>query len=359
MQTPTLEFRVKEIIQETADTRTFVLEPTNADPVSYQPGDASPGKTLPGQFLTFLLHLENREVRRSYSMSSAPSLDALPAITIKRVANGEVSRYWHDRVKVGTILNALPPAGRFTLDPPKNDEPRDLFLVAAGSGITPLFSILKSALTQEPNSRVTLLYASRRERSIIFKNQLEDWQQRYPERLEVLHILSQPTDDWTGRRGRINNYRLENIVKKRRHFPAGRARFFLCGPFELMRVAEITLLFMGFAPEQIRKENFVIDTVPPTPKISEPHTILLNFQGEERKLQVPAYANILQAALNEGIPVPYSCKGGRCGTCAAICRAGEVRMSLNDVLTDRDLAQGWVLTCTGYAESEGVVLEIV
>ncbi|GHB70939.1 ferredoxin--NADP reductase [Persicitalea jodogahamensis] len=348
MQENVLPLRVKNIISETHDTRTFVLEPTDGDPLKY----------LPGQFLTFLLKIENHEVRRSYSMSSAPGIDALPAITIKRVANGEVSRYWHDRVQVGTLLHALPPAGRFTLDDSAG-EPRDIFLLAAGSGITPLFSIMKYALTHESDCRVTLLYASRRGRSIIFNEQLEEWQARYPERLEIIHILSQPTDDWPGRRGRINNYRLENIVRKRLHFPTGRARFFLCGPFELMRIAEITLLFMGMAPAQIRKENFVIDTVPQPPKKSEPHTIRLNFHGDERELEVPAYTSILQASLNNGIPIPYSCKGGRCGTCAAICRTGEVRMSLNDVLTERDLAQGWVLTCTGYVESEGVVLEVV
>lgn len=347
MQTPTLAFRVEEIIQETADTRTFVLKPTGDKPVVYQPG----------QFLTFLLDLENRELRRSYSMSSAPGIDTLPAITIKRVANGEVSRYWHDWVQVGTTLNALPPAGRFTLDE-MDGQARDIFLFAAGSGITPLFSILKYVLTNEPESRVTLLYASRRERSIIFNDQLKDWQNRYRKRLEIIHILSQPTDDWLGYQGRVNNYRLENIVRKRLHFAAERTRFFLCGPFELMRITEITLLFMGFAPDQIRKENFVIDTVPP-PQKSEPHTILLNFRGEEHQLEVPAYTSLLQAALNQGIPIPYSCQGGRCGTCAAICRKGEVRMSLNDVLTDRDISQGWVLTCTGYAVSEGVVVKIV
>ncbi len=348
MQDILLELRVERIIDETDDTRTFVLAPQNEKTLHYKPG----------QFLTFLLNLENRDLRRSYSMSSAPGIDTLPAITIKRVANGEVSRYWHDRVKVGTTLNALPPAGRFTLDQ-ANGQPRDIFLFAAGSGITPLFSILKYVLTDEPESRVTLLYASRHKQSIIFNDQLEEWKSRYPERLEIIHILSQPADEWLGRRGRINNYRLENIVKKRLHFPAERAKFFLCGPFELMRIAEITLLFMGFAPAQIRKENFVIDSVPPPPQKSEPHTVLLNFHGQEYKLQIPAYTNILQAALNQGIPIPYSCQGGRCGTCAAICHAGEVRMSLNDVLTDRDISQGWVLTCTGYAESKGVVLEVV
>ncbi len=126
-----------------------------------------------------------------------------------------------------------------------------------------------------------------------------------------------------------------------------------------MRTAEITLRFLGFGDNQIRKENFVIDPAPPPPKRSEPHTIQLTFRSEAYTLEVPAYTTILQAGLERGIPIPYSCRGGRCATCAAICRSGRVRMSINDVLTERDLAQGWVLTCTAYAESEDVVLEIV
>lgn len=348
MQTPTLEFRVKEIIPETADTRTFVLELADGSPLPYQPG----------QFLTFLLVINGHEVRRSYSMSSAPGVDEFLAITIKRVANGEISRYWHDHVEVGTLLESLPPAGRFTLEP-ADDTARDIVLIGAGSGITPLFSILKYVLTKEPKSRVTLLYASRRERNIIFGKQLSDWRQRYPERLEIMHVLSQPTDDWPGTRGRINNFRLERMVGKFLHFPPERARFFLCGPFELMRTAEITLRFMGFEGDQIRKENFVIDPAPPPPVRSEPHTIQLTFRSEVYTLEVPAYTTILQAGLESEIPIPYSCRGGRCATCAAICRSGTVRMSINDVLTERDLAQGWILTCTGYVESEGVVVEII
>lgn len=347
MQTNTLTFLVKEIKVETPDTQTFVLESADGRPVTYRAG----------QFLTFLLDMNGQEVRRSYSMSSAPGVDELTAITIKRVANGEISRYWHDRVRVGTRLKALPPAGRFTLDAAGNLA-RDIVLIGAGSGITPLFSILKSALVDEPESRVTLLYASRREQHIIFDRQLAEWQQRYPQRLNIIHVLSQPTDDWTGTRGRINNFRLEQMIEKALHFPAERARFFLCGPFELMRTAEITLRFMGFGNDQIRKENFVIDPAPPPPKKSEPHTIQLIFRAKNHALKVPAYTTILQAGLQQGIPIPYSCRGGRCGSCAAICREGTVRMSLNDVLTERDLAQGWVLTCTGYVEGEGVRVEI-
>lgn len=349
MKTPTLEFRVKKIIQETDDTRTFVLEPLADELLPYEAG----------QFLTFLLDVHGKEIRRSYSMSSAPGVDERPAITIKRVANGEISRYWHDRVRAGTLLQALPPAGRFTLDSATDGSPRDIVLIGAGSGITPLFSILKQVLVQESESRVTLLYASRRERNIIFGQQLADWQRRYPERLKIIHVLSQPTDDWTGTRGRINNFRLEQMIGKALHFPAERARFFLCGPFELMRTAEITLRFMGFESDQIRQEYFVIDPTPPPPTRSEPHTIQLIFRSESYTLEVPAYTTILQAGLEQGIPIPYSCRGGRCASCAAICRTGTVRMSLNDVLTERDLAQGWVLTCTGYIESEGVVVEVL
>ncbi len=178
MQEGTLSLRIKKIIPETPDTRTFVLEPIESTPLTYQPG----------QFLTFLLDVNGHEVRRSYSMSSAPGVDALPAVTIKRVANGEISRYWHDHVEVGTLLKALPSAGRFTLEP-ADGTARDIVLIGAGSGITPLFSLLKYVLTNESESRVTLLYASRRERSIIFGEQLDEWQQRYPERLEIMHVL--------------------------------------------------------------------------------------------------------------------------------------------------------------------------
>ena len=230
-------------------------------------------------------------------------------------------------------------------------------LLGAGSGITPLFSILKHVLVHEPESKVTLLYANRRESSIIFQEELQGWQEKYPDRLQTELVLSQPSDGWMGIRGRINNLRLERMIRQKLYFAPNRARFFLCGPFELMRTAEITLLFMGFKADQIRKEHFVIDTSPSPPKHSEAHRIRLRFQKESFELEVPAYTTILQAARREGIPVPYSCNGGRCATCAAICRTGRISMSINDVLTERDLAQGWVLTCTAYPENDEVVID--
>ncbi|GGM79589.1 phenylacetic acid degradation protein [Dyadobacter beijingensis] len=342
----TIALKLREIVRETDDAKTFIFE--TAD------GSALPYKA--GQFLTFLIEIHGHEVRRSYSMSSAPGVDEYPAITVKRVPNGEISRFWIDTVQPGQTFRVLAPSGRFTLE--KEDTgPRDIVLIGAGSGITPLFSLLKQTLTQENESRVTLIYASRNIRNTLFWQHITQWQERFPERLRVIHIHSQPTDDWNGIRGRINNTRLEQLVNQSIVYNPQDARFFICGPFDLMRSTEITLHFMGFRSAQIRKENFVITSPPPPPPVSYPHRIALHFRGAIYDLLVPAHSTVLDAALAEGIQLPYSCKGGRCSSCAAVCTHGHVHMSVNEVLTDRDLAAGWILTCSSYVDSEDVVVE--
>ncbi|MCF0053267.1 ferredoxin--NADP reductase [Dyadobacter sp. LJ53] len=348
MSEATISLQVKQIITEATDAKTFIFERTNKQPFTYKAG----------QFLTFLIPMHGHETRRSYSMSSAPDVDENPAITVKRVPNGEISRFWIDNVKVGDRFNVLPPSGRFVLEDSVGTA-RDIVLIAAGSGITPLFSILKQTLIQEKHSNITLLYASRNAKHALFHHQIEQWQESFPERLKVIHIHSQPLEDWNGLRGRINNTRLEQMVSKSLRFQPLKARFFICGPYELMRSVEITLYFMGFSALQIRKENFVIPSPPPPPRISYPHVVKLNFRGQEHDLFVPAHTTILDAALAAGIHLPYSCKGGRCATCAGICRSGELHMTVNEVLTDRDLQEGWILTCSAYADSEGVSIEIV
>jgi len=124
-----------------------------------------------------------------------------------------------------------------------------------------------------------------------------------------------------------------------------------------MRSAGITLHFMGFQGTQIRKENFVIPSPPPPPPVSYPHRIRLDFRGSRYDLLVPAHSTVLDAALAEGIQLPYSCKGGRCASCAAVCTSGKVHMSVNEVLTDRDLSEGWILTCSSYVDSDDVQIE--
>ncbi len=346
MTDPIISLRVREIVEERYDVKTFVFERLDGDALRYRAG----------QFLTFLLHLHGHEIRRSYSMSSSPEADEFPAITVKRVPNGEISRLWIDTVKIGDVFNVLEPAGRFTLD--ITDIRRDILLIGAGSGITPLFSLIKQTLTIEKQSSVTLLYANRNEKNTIFFKRLKEWQLRFPDRLSVVHIHSDPADGWIGMQGRLNNSRLEQLVGKNLRFKPGDARIFICGPYEFMRTMEITMHYLGFSKEQIRKENFVIDTLPKPPLLSFPHRIHIAVRGVDYHVLVPAHTTILDAALAVGIHLPYSCKGGRCSTCASLCTRGKVHMSINEVLTDKDLAEGWILTCSAYPDSDDVVIEL-
>ena len=340
-----LQLRIVNITDETSDTRSFYLEPIISQPVSYQAG----------QFLTLILMHDGHEVRRSYSLSSAPGEPL--QLTIKRVQNGEISRYLHDRLRVGDVLTSLQPAGRFTLD----SQQGDIVLFGAGSGITPLYALLKQILNREPLRRVTLLYSNSTERSIIFRQAIDDLQQQFPDRFRLLYLLSNPSDDWNGLRGRLNNVMLERLLPDLVGASNPETlRFYACGPADYMRMIQFTLAFSGFRPNQIRRENFTVEPVvlTPPPAIAQDRTVLIKFRGNDIEIQVPAYKSILQAALDEGLPLPYSCRGGRCSTCAARCLSGRVHMTINDVLTDHDLDEGWVLTCTGYPESDGVAIEL-
>ncbi|MBD2702484.1 ferredoxin--NADP reductase [Spirosoma sp. BT702] len=341
-----LKLRITRIISETADTRSYFLETVDGKTVTYRAG----------QFLTLILIHNGHEVRRSYSLSSAS--DEELQLTIKRVQNGEISRYLHDTLRVGDLLTSLLPAGRFTFD---DSQPGDVVLLGAGSGITPLFALLKQILRTESTRRVTLLYSNSNERSIIFRDDLAVVEKQFEGRFRLFHLLSNPPADWSGLRGRLNNVLLERLLPQLIGTSEPETlHFYVCGPSDYMRMAQFTLVFSGFRPEQIRRENFVVETVvlAPPPAIAKDQTVLLRFRGREIEIQVPAYKSILQAALDEGVPLPYSCRGGRCSTCAARCLSGKVHMTINDVLTQRDLSEGWVLTCTGYPESEGVLIDV-
>ena len=351
-----IQLRVVHIHPETTDTTSYFLEPVDGKTVQYRAG----------QFLTLILEhrdggshdgrLNRHEVRRSYSLSSIPGEPL--RLTIKRVQNGEISRYLHDTLRVGHILTSLQPAGRFTLD---ENQPGDIVMLGAGSGIIPLFALLKQTLLSNPTRRVSLLYSNTNERTIIFRTELDELHRQFADRFRLLHLLSNPADGWQGLRGRLNNVMLERLLPQligsSKHETT---RFYVCGPSDYMRMSQFTLVFSGFRPDQIRRENFVVESVviTPPPTTAQDRTIRIKFRGRDVEIEVPAYKSILQAALDEGISLPYSCRGGRCSTCAARCLSGSVHMTINDVLTEHDLANGWVLTCTGYPESDDVVIEL-
>lgn len=347
-----LQLRITSITKETSDTFTYYFQPVDGQPIDYKAG----------QFLTFLLTINGTEYRRSYSFSSTPGIDPDPAVTIRRKENGAISRHIQDHWQVGDIITTLQPSGRFTLDEVPTHS-FDIFLLGAGSGITPLFSLLKYILRYHPQAHVKLIYSNPSHARTIFYNQLQGLQEQYKEQLHIIYLFSsEPLDD-KGMLRRLSNGLLEPLVNEQLRFNRTDAQFFVCGPPEYMRMALLTLTFMGFAATQQHKENFVVDTAPQLARIGRPtdstlKTVLISYENTTHELQVPGNKNILSAALAQGIALPYSCQGGVCGSCTARCKEGKVWMAWNEVLTDQEMAQGYLLTCTGYAVSETVIIEV-
>lgn len=336
-----LQLRVEDIKRETTDAATFFLSEVTGAQISY----------LAGQFLTLVFIHHDEEIRRSYSLSSSP-VEKLLAITIKRVANGEISRFMLAKVKKGDLLTAVPPAGKFTLS---NEALNDgkLIYFAAGSGIVPIYSQIKYLLARLGDSKVILFYSNNNFSDVLFKEELNELQTAQPNRLKVVHLISNQGN-------RLTNINLEALLKQHLDNDIYTAQYYMCGPFAYMRMIRLTLLFMGIEPANIRKENFVLETIPVADNATTypPQNIQLEFNGEVHSITVGENQSILQAALQNDIALPYSCRAGMCSTCIAKCVSGKVEMSVNDVLLDADLAEGWVLTCTGYPLSSDVVLKI-
>jgi ring-1,2-phenylacetyl-CoA epoxidase subunit PaaE len=335
-----LQLKIEAIRHDAQDTATFFLSNANGTKVPYKAG----------QFITLVFNHHNEELRRSYSLSSTPDDDLL-AITVKRVPNGELSRFLLTHSQVGDIWNAGEPAGRFTVN--DFDGEKDLFFFAAGSGITPIFSQIRYLLNRPGKSRLVLIYSNRNTASILFKQELEELQEQHAQRLTIIHLLSDNIQ-------RLNNVMTEQLVRKHARYNLQQARFYLCGPFSYMRMVRLTLIYMGVTADQIRKENFVLDTVAVGgPKTGfAPRKLQIIFGGETHDIVAGENQSILQAALQNHIPLPYSCRAGICSTCAVKCTRGKVTITENDVLTDADLAEGWVLTCTGYAITDDVVINL-
>ncbi len=329
---------IRAIRTETPEVKTFMLE-------------APAGSTLPsyqaGQYLTLVHQVYGREVRRSYSISSAPVLQEPLSITVKRVENGLISRRLIDHAQPGDTLTTIGAAGFFTL-PQDIDAFQQLVLVAAGSGITPVFSLLKTALFAHPHLRVLVLYSNRTPESAIFRESLLALARQFPDRLHLELLFSNNPDL---ARARLYKELLEELVQRYAPAPPQGTLAYLCGPLNFMRMATYGLHEIGLPLSHIRREQFNPDaaTVPHSiPPDTDAHQVLLRFRGQEHRLQVQYPLTILQTARRQGLRLPYSCEAGQCGQCAAYCTAGQVWMAVNEVLTDRETALGLVLTCTGY-----------
>jgi ferredoxin-NADP reductase len=334
-----LQLRIDEIKWELPDTATFYLVEVDGHKVPYKAG----------QFLTLIFNHHNQEIRRSYSLSSSPDDDRM-AITVKRITNGEISRFLLTKVNVGDVLTVAQPAGVFTVN--KYQSKKDILFFAAGSGITPVFSQIKYILNRPGKSKLHLIYSSQSGESILFNNELNELLERYPTRLNITYLLSSDAN-------RLANIRVEQLVNEQLAFEKEKAEFYLCGPFVYMRMIRLTLLYMGIEPQQIHKENFVLETIPVTGSQTNypPKNIRINFNNELHDVVEGENQSILQAALQNNIQLPYSCRSGICSACVAFCKTGKVEMAKNEVLTDEDIAKGWILTCTGHALTDDVEIE--
>jgi ring-1,2-phenylacetyl-CoA epoxidase subunit PaaE len=232
-----------------------------------------------------------------------------------------------------------------------------VFFFAAGIGITPIFSLLKTALYSYPGLQIVLIYSNRNREEVVFYDELVQLQNEFTGRLKIEFLFSSAFDL---SRARLSKWLLPTLINEYAIIPRQEILYYLCGPFTYMRMVVIGLEEQGVPDENIRKENFA--TVTNLPQILPPdtvaHQVRLLMQGNEYHFEVQYPETILRQAKKQGIPIPYSCEAGQCGSCVALCRQGSVWMSYNEVLTDADIAAGKVLTCTGYPVHGDVLLEI-
>lgn len=347
--------KVKEIVQETKDAITIVFEsPENK--INYKSG----------QFLTLIVPMEGKDVRRAYSLCSSPFVDEDPAVTVKRVEGGLMSNWLPDNLKVGDTMKIMEPMGVFTTEY-KTDNKRHIVMFAGGSGITPMMSITKSMLTQEPDSIISLIYCNRDIDSIIFKDKLEQLQTDYEGRFRVIHILDDAPMNWQGHSGLLNHDMLVKIFERIPDWGADKTTYLMCGPEGMMKNVENLLEEQKIDKSQVFKESFVAGTIDKELKKegAEPsdgeivtREVTVIYDGEEHKFTVEPDSTILETALDLGIDLPYSCQSGLCTACRGKCISGKVKLDEEEGLSESELEEGYVLTCVGHPISDDVVIEI-
>jgi ferredoxin-NADP reductase len=314
--------RVTRVVEETADTQSFVLNV----PFSYRAG----------QFLTFRLC----GTLRSYSMSSSPDTDSSLVVTVKRVPGGLVSGWMHEHLGPGDVVEVTKPAGVFCL----RDTAAPMVAFGAGSGMTPILSLVKSALAGG-GRRVRVLTANRDWGSVIFRDTLDELAGRYPGRLDVQHHLDEE-------HGFVTGDQVREFAGSDRD-----ADFYICGPAPFMDLAERALLDGGVTPEQIFIERFEAaagseaagSTTGGSAAASPGRegTVCIVLSGQRQTVPQHAGETLLESARRAGLSPPFSCEAGNCATCIARVTEGEAKMRANNALDDDEIADGWVLTCQG------------
>ncbi|ULL08519.1 3-ketosteroid-9-alpha-hydroxylase [Mycobacterium liflandii] len=338
-----LELQIAEVVAETDDARSLVFAvPDGSDDPRIPPERL---RYAPGQFLTLRVPSERTgSVARCYSLCSSPFTDDALTVTVKRTADGYASNWLCDNAHQGMRIHVLAPSGNFV--PKTLDD--DFLLLAAGSGITPIMSICKSALA-EGSGQVTLLYANRDERSVIFADALRELSAKYPDRLTVVHWLE-------SLQGLPSATALAQLAA-----PFTGRTAFICGPGPFMETARVALQTLDVPAGQVHIEVFKSLESDPFAAVTvedsaaePPATAVVELDGQTHTVSWPRSAKLLDVLLAAGLDAPFSCREGHCGACAATLRSGKVNMEVNDVLEQQDLDDGLILACQSHPESDSV-----
>src|SRR5437899_5784670 len=344
---------VHDLRRESADavSLTFAIPKALADDYRF----------APGQYLTLRTTMDGEEVRRSYSICSGPD-DGELRIAVKKVDGGAFSSWAADELKPGDELDVLTPTGRFGVVPAP-DEARVYVGFAAGSGITPILSIVKGVLAREPDSRFFLFYGNRSTGSMLFREALEELKDHFLQRFSVFHVISGEEQDIPILHGRLDGEKVRVLLRSL--VPAASIdHVFICGPTGMSEDIEATCREVGIAEDRIHVERFVSEFGgrPRPKKIIEasapPRAIAsLIIDGKRREVPVAEEESILDAALRAGMDLPFACKGGMCSTCRAKLVEGDARMEVNYSLEPWELKAGFILTCQARPCSDRVVVD--
>ena len=318
----------------------------------------------PGQYLNVRTQVDGEELRRSYSICAAPH-DNLLRVAVKRVADGAFSSWANAHLEVGSTLEVMPPDGNFTVDFDAAHQ-RGYAAFAVGSGITPILSLVKTALDTEPNSTFTLFYANRASSSIMFREEIEDLKNRYMNRFSVVYIMSRELQDIDLFNGRLDAEKVDQLLSV--WLPPEKIDYaFVCGPHDMTEQVVATLTAKGLTKEQIKYELFGAPKGPRTTASgaaprqapgAEDCQLTIIQDGFTRDITIKKnHLSLVDAAMEQGIELPFSCKGGVCSTCRCKVVEGEVDMDANFALEDYEVNMGFVLSCQSFPVTDKVVID--
>lgn len=315
-----------------------------------------------GQYLTLRHDVNGEDLRRSYSVCSSPVADDEIRVAVKRVEGGKMSTFLNNGIQVNDSMDVMSPMGNFFTEMTADQPPMHFVAFAAGSGITPIMSLLKTALAVNPNHKFTLVYGNKKSSSTIFKNELDTLQSKYQGRLIIHYINSREENVNPFYSGRISPETSKTLLANNPELKAADA-FFICGPYDMIMSIKEALIGNGVLESRVHFELFTTADAPVKETEDEgdgshvESQVTIILDGEETEVTVGTDTSILDAVLDAGLDAPYACTGGSCCTCRAKIESGKAEMDVNYALTDKEVEDGYILTCQSHPTTAKMVVD--